>query len=187
VANEWGPLWALAGEWEGDGGVDTAFSHSQGKVLDTPYREKTTMKPFGPVDNGNQHLYGLDYKSMMWRLDEADPFHMDIGYYMWDAAAGEILKGFIVPRGIALLAGGTTTADASAFSMSAKLGDPKYTIGENAYLGAKASSIDFQLSITVNEDGTWSYEQTTNLKMVEVEGIFAHTDRNTLRKVADIG
>jgi hypothetical protein len=111
---------------------------------------------------------------------------MDIGYYLWDAAAGEILKGFIVPRGIAILAGGTTTADATSFSLSAKLGDPKYTIGENSYLAAKASSVDFKLSITVNGDGTLSYDQTTNLKLAEIEGVFAHTDSNTLRKVGDL-
>ena len=29
--DEWGPLGALAGEWESDkGGLDTAFSHSEG-------------------------------------------------------------------------------------------------------------------------------------------------------------
>ncbi len=63
----WGPLAALAGEWEGDGGLDTAYSHAEQKVLDTPFRERMTMKPFGPVDNGTQSLYGLDYRSAMWR------------------------------------------------------------------------------------------------------------------------
>ena len=101
MANEWGPLGALAGEWESDkGGLDTAFSHSQGKVVGTPYLEKCTMKPFGPVDNGNQHLYGLDYRSAMWRGDEENPFHTEVGYWLWDAATGEIMKGFVVPRGI---------------------------------------------------------------------------------------
>jgi len=70
MTNEWGPLGALAGEWEGEGGLDTAFSHNQNKVLGAPYLEQCTMKPFGPVDNGTQHLYGLDYKSSMWRGDE---------------------------------------------------------------------------------------------------------------------
>ncbi len=37
---EWGPLGALAGEWEGEGGLDTAFSHTQNKVLSTPYLEQ---------------------------------------------------------------------------------------------------------------------------------------------------
>ena len=40
LANEWGPLGALAGEWEGQGGLDTAFSHAQNAVLGTPYLEK---------------------------------------------------------------------------------------------------------------------------------------------------
>jgi len=70
MANEWGPLGPLAGEWEGEGGLDTAFSHAQNKVLGTPFREKCSLKPFGPVDNGDQHLYGLDYKSAMWRGNE---------------------------------------------------------------------------------------------------------------------
>ena len=61
MSNEWGPLAGLAGEWEGEGGVDRAFKHSQNVVFDTDYREKCTMKPFGPVENGSQVLYGLDY------------------------------------------------------------------------------------------------------------------------------
>ncbi len=37
IANEWGPLGGLAGDWESDrGGLDTAYSHSQEKVLGTP-------------------------------------------------------------------------------------------------------------------------------------------------------
>ena len=37
MANEWGPLEKLAGEWESvKGGLDTAFSHSKGEVLGTP-------------------------------------------------------------------------------------------------------------------------------------------------------
>ena len=73
MSDEWGPLGALVGEWESDmGGLDTAFSHSEERVLDSSYLEKCTMKPFGPVDNGDQHLYGLDYKSAMWRGDEGE-------------------------------------------------------------------------------------------------------------------
>ena len=69
MSDEWGPLGPLAGEWEAKGGLDTAFAHAQDKVIGTPYLEKVTFKPFGPVDNGAQHLYGLDYKTAMWRND----------------------------------------------------------------------------------------------------------------------
>jgi hypothetical protein len=178
---EWGPLQALIGDWEAQGGLDTAFSHSQDKVLGTPSLEKVSMKPFGPVDNGRQHLYGLDYKTAMWRGSEDNPFHTEVGYWLWDEATGEVLRGFVVPRGITILAGGITTADSTSFTMSAALGGTNYTIGENQYLAKNASTISYEVTITTTED-SWSYEETTMLKMVEMPEPFAHTDHNTLRR-----
>ena len=69
MANEeWGPLAALIGTWESDyAGMDVSYHNEEGKVGDTPYREKTIFKPFGPVDNGEQQLYGLDYRTAAWR------------------------------------------------------------------------------------------------------------------------
>ncbi len=184
MAGEWGPLEGLIGEWESDkGGLDAAFSHSRGEVLQTPYLEKLTMKPFGPVDNGNQHLYGLDYKSAMWRGDEENPFHTEVGYWLWDSATGEVMRGFVVPRGITVLAGGVAAADAKSFTLSARPGDPNYSIGENKYLSKHASTLSYDATITINDDGSWSYDETTMLKMDEFPEPFAHTDRNTLRKV----
>jgi hypothetical protein len=184
MAGAWGPLEALGGEWASDkGGLDSAFSHSRGEVLGTPYLEKLTFKPFGPVDNGNQHLYGLDYKSAMWRGEEENPFHTEVGYWLWDGATGEIMRGFVVPRGITVLAGGTATADATEFSLMARPGHPQYSIGENRYLAQHASTLSYDVTITINDDGSWSYDETTMLKMDEFEEPFAHTDRNTLRRV----
>jgi hypothetical protein len=183
MTTEWGPLAALIGEWEGEGGLDSAFSHSKGEVLSTPYLEKVTMKPFGPVDNGSQHLYGLDYKTAMWRDNEDNPFHTEVGYWLWDAATGEVLRGFVVPRGITVLAGAIgVAADATEFTLTAKLGDGRYGICENAYLGDKASSVAYTVTIT-SGDGTWGYSENTSLKMAEFPEIFPHTDSNTLRKV----
>jgi hypothetical protein len=183
MANEWGPLDALAGDWEGEGGLDTAFSHSRGEVWKTPYLEKLTLKPFGPVDNGSQSLYGLDYKTAMWRDSEDNPFHTEVGYWLWDAATGEVVRGFVVPRGITVLAGGTAAADATSFSLSARLGGAQYGIGENKYLAANASTLSYDVEITINGDGTWSYDETTMLKMSEFPEPFAHTDANTLHRV----
>lgn len=183
MASEWGPLDGLIGEWEGEGGLDSAFSHARGEVFETPYLEKLTMKPFGPVDNGSQSLYGLDYKSAMWRGDEENPFHTEVGYWLWDAAAGEVLRGFVVPRGITVLAGATgVDADATEFTLTATLGDPRYGISENAYLGGHASSTAYTVTITVG-DGTWSYAEATSLRMTEFPDIFPHTDSNTLRRI----
>jgi hypothetical protein len=182
VTTEWGPLDALAGEWEGEGGLDKAFSHAENKVLGTPYLEKCTLKPFGPVDNGNQHLYGLDYKSAMWRGDQENPFHTEVGYWLWDGATGEVMRGFVVPRGITVLAGGVAAADAGEFTLKAAQGEPQYNIGENLYLAKNASTLSYEVTITLGED-TWSYDEVTFLRMNEFDEPLGHTDHNTLRRV----
>ena len=183
MANEWGPLGPLAGEWEGEGGLDTAFSHKESQVLDTRYLEKCTLKPFGPVENGSQCLFGLDYRSAMWRGDEENPFHTEVGYWLWDGAAGEVVRGFVVPRGITVLAGGFTGADANTFTLRAEQGAPSYNIAENQYLAKNASTLSYEVTVTSTGD-TWSYHEMTMLRMNEFDEPFAHVDHNTLRRSA---
>jgi len=182
MTEAWGPLAPLIGDWQAEGGLDTAYSHARGEVLATPYLEKLAFKPFGPVENGRQVLYGLDYRTAMWRGSEENPFHTEVGYWLWDAAAGEVVRGFVVPRGITVLAGGTTTADATTFRLSARPGHPQYSIGENAYLAANASTLSYDVTITIHDDDSWSYDETTMLQMQEIAEPFAHTDHNHLRR-----
>ena len=94
------------------------------------------------------------------------------------------MRGFVVPRGITVLAGGTAAADAKSFTLHAKAGDPQYSIGENKYLAENASTLSYDVTITINDDGSWSYAETTSLKMKEFDTPFAHTDHNTLRRVS---
>ena len=183
MANEeWGPLAALIGDWQGEGGLDTAFAHASEKVLDTPFTEKVSMKPFGPVGNGRQSLYGLDYKTAMWRGSEENPFHTEVGYWLWDGATGEVLRGFVVPRGITVLAGAIgVAADATEFTLSAETGGDLYSIAENQYLRQHASTRRYEVTITTGAD-TWSYHETTTLKMDEFPDLFPHVDHNTLTR-----
>ena len=184
MANEeWGPLAGLIGEWEGTGGLDRSFHHAEHEVGDTTYLEKVTFKPFGPVVNGAQTLYGLDYKTAMWRGDETDPFHTEIGYWLWDAATGEIMRCFSIPRGIVVIAGGTAAPDATSFTLKAANGDARYAIGEGSYLHAHASSVTYEVTVTVG-DGEWSYEEMSMLKMDEFPDLFPHSDRCTLTRIA---
>lgn len=178
-----GALGPFAGDWEGEGGLDTAFSHQEYRVVDTPYLEKCTLKPFGPVDNGDQHLYGLDYRTAMWRADEDNPFHTEVGYWLWDAHTGEVVRGFVVPRGITVLAGGNADSDARSSSPMATQAGAHYAIGENLYLAEHASTLSYQVTITSGQD-TWSYDETTMLQMREFAQPFAHTDHNTLHRQA---
>ncbi|MGD9795161.1 MAG: heme-binding beta-barrel domain-containing protein [Acidimicrobiia bacterium] len=179
-----GPLAALIGTWEGTKGLDVSYHNAEKEVGDTPYRERVVMNPFGPVDNGNQCLYGLDYRMSAWRNDEVDPFHTEVGYWLWDGAAGQVMRCFMVPRGSTLIAGGAAKADSKVFSMQAELGSQTYGILSNLYLDQMAKTTNFQCTITVNDADSWSYEETTWVQLRHMSAPFAHTDANTLRRVA---
>ncbi len=186
--NEWGPLAALGGTWEGDDGLDVSFHNVEGVVGETRYLEKVQLKPFGPVDNGRQCLYGLDYRMAAWRRGEEhlNPFHTEVGYWLWDGAERQVMRCFMVPRAAVLIAGGTAEPDATRFTLRADLGQVTYGILENRYLNANASSRSFECVITVHEDGSWSYEEDTVVKLTAMGGEeLHHTDRNTLRRVGD--
>ncbi|HET8929367.1 MAG TPA: heme-binding beta-barrel domain-containing protein [Acidimicrobiales bacterium] len=182
MTTAWGPLAALAGDWEGDDGVDWAYSHRRDELVSTPFRERVQMVPFGPILNGDQHLYGLDCRTAMWRDGEVDPFHAEVGYWLWDGGSEELLRGFVVRRGITVLAGGTARADAAHFALAATKDDPDYSIAENRYLARRARSLSYRVSVEVHSDETWSYDAVTELALDELDAPFAHTDRNTLRR-----
>jgi hypothetical protein len=136
------------------------------------------------VANGQQTLYGLDYRTAMWRGDEENPFHTEVGYWLWDAATGEVLRGFVVPRGITVLAGGMAHADAKEFTLTASKDHPLYGIGENQYLAQHASTTSYMVHVHVHDADSWSYDETATLEMTAVEDeYFSHTDHNTLHRV----
>jgi hypothetical protein len=177
----WGPLAGLIGQWEGDDGLDVSFHNVKGAVGETKYREHVTMEPFGPVANGTQQLYGLDYRMAAWRPNEDSPFHTEIGYWLWDAESGHVMRCFMVPRGTTLLAGGTASPTDSAFSLEACVGSETYGILSSHYLTAKARTTKYTCSITLGTD-TFTYHSCTTY-VHATGGEIAHTDRNTLRRV----
>lgn len=181
-----GPLAALVGSWEGTKGLDVSFHNEDGAIGDTVYREKITFNPFGPVDNGDQHLYGLDYRMAAWRNDEPDPFHTEVGYWLWCSDSKQVMRCFMVPRGTVAIAGGTAEADAKTFTMTAELGSLNYGVLENKYLAENASTTKYEATITVTDADSWSYDTTTTLKMAKLGGKeMAHTDRNEMQRVAE--
>ncbi|SRR5579875_99516 len=178
----WGPLAPLIGEWEGNEGIDVSYSNEKDAVIETPFRERTSMKPFGPVTNGTQCLYGLDYRMAAWRADEENPFHTEVGYWLWDAAERTVMRCFVIPRGSAVLVGGVADPDAREFTMTAEHGSEIFGILSNPFLARAARSRSYEVTVTVDADGSWSYGETTMIEHARVPGTLAHTDRNRLRR-----
>ena len=178
-----GPLTDLAGTWEGDEGVDVAYSNDRGVLAETSYRERVEFKPFGPVENGAQTLYGLDYRMAAYRRGEELPFHTEVGYWLWDAADGQVMRCFVVPRGSVVLAGGTSTPEATTFELAAECGSEVYGILSNPYLARGARSAVYRAAVTVEGDEL-SYEEETTIEHTRWDEPIRHTDRNRLHRVA---
>jgi hypothetical protein len=176
-----GPLAPLAGHWEGDQGLDV--SPSRDGAEETPYRERLSFDPMGPVVNGPQVLYGLRYATMAWRLGQDDPFHEELGYWLWEPAAQRVLRSFLVPRAVVVQAGGDVPPDARAFHLEAEVGSQTLGVLSNPFLAEAFQTVRYTLDVEIHDDGSFSYSEDTVLKIAGASELFHHTDRNTLRKV----
>lgn len=177
-----GPLATLAGVWQGDRGDDTAPSDDRGKETNK-FRERMTFEPIGPVDNHEQTLYGLRYSTMAWRLGEDAGFHEELGYWLWDAKARQVMRCFLVPRGVSVIAGGTVQPDATFFKLSAAVGSHTYGICSSPFLDREFKTVRYVLKVTIHSRDSFSYDEDTQLKMKGRAGIFHHRNRNTVTRV----
>jgi hypothetical protein len=177
-----GPLAGLVGTWEGDDGLDVAYSHSRDAIIETPYRERTSFSAFGPVENSRQALYGLDYRTAAWRADEVNPFHTEVGYWLWDHAAGEVMRCFVIPRGSVILAGGPAAPDAAEFVMRAAVGSETYGVLSNQYLAEAARCIRYEVTVSVC-DAEYRYRSTTSIEHLRSAELLEHTDENSMHPV----
>ncbi len=178
-----GPLAALAGIWEGDHGTDIAPSDDRG-TEENLYRERISFVPFGPVNNHEQELYGLKYSTMAWRTTEEAAFHEDTGFWLWDAKAKQVMRCFVIPRGISVIAGGTVAPDAKGFKLVAESGSETYGICSNLFLDREFKTVRYEITVTVHSETEISYSQDSQLKMPGRDQLFHHTDTNRLKRVA---
>lgn len=173
----------LAGTWEGDKGDDMAPDDDRTQTENNKYREQIIFESMGPVNNHEQTLYGLRYALTAWRIGDADAFHEDRGYWLWDAKNKQVMRGTIVPRGVAFLAGGTVEPDAKEFDLAADVGSETYGICSNKFLDEEFKTVRFEMKITIHGRDSFSYDQDTQIQIKGQPNLFHHTDKNTLKRV----
>jgi hypothetical protein len=188
-----GPLRAMAGVWTSTRGADAhpvgPGSDITGPVEDgnehNVYLERYELQPTDPQTNGPQLFYGLRYHTHIVKPGEVETFHDQVGYWLWEPAARRVLHTLAIPRGQVLLAAGSAEPDATQFVVSAKIGSETFGILSNPFLYSAFRTVSFSMRVTVNEDGTWTYEEHTQLQMPDREGLVNHVDRNTMQRIAD--
>lgn len=187
-----GPLAPLAGVWTSSDGHNVhpvgPGSDIQGEVIDgnehSPFVEHYELQPIDPQTNGPQLFYGLRYHTRITRPGEVEMFHDQVGYYLWEPAAQRVWLTIAIPRAQVLLASGPASADSKTFELTAERGSTTQGIVSNPFLDTKFTTVEFRMTITVNDDGTWSYEEHTMMQMPDRPDLVDHLDRNTLRRVA---
>ena len=176
-----GPLTALAGIWTGTRGLDV------NPKADGPEKqafvEHMELQPIDAQTNGPQVFYGLRYHTRIVKPDDVETFHDQVGYWLWEPATGLLIQTLTIPRGQAAMAVGHSTADAKKFTLQAVRGSTTNGIVSNPFLEYAFRTESYTIAVSINADGTWSYEQDTVLIIPEQPEPFHHTDRNTLRKI----
>ena len=188
-----GPLRRLAGIWTSAEGADVhpvgAGSDVTGPVVDSDehnvFVERYELQPIDPQTNGPQLFYGLRYHTHIVKPGEVETFHDQVGYWLWEPAARTVVHSLAIPRGQVVLAAGPAEPDASEFEVSAERGTEVYGILSNPFLERAFQTVSFRIRVTVNDDGTWSYEQHTEMRVPDREGLVDHVDRNTLRRMGE--
>jgi len=176
-----GPLTRLAGSWRSANGADVnpkadGPEHRQ-------YIETIRFEPIDPQANGPQLFYGLRYHVHINTPEEEITFHDQVGYWLWEPATGLVLQTLAIPRAQVAMAAGHAKPDDTKLVLTAKRGETEYGICSTAFLEHAFRTDSYQIEVTFNPDGSWSYVLDT---MLMVHGKpFQHRDVNTLVKVAE--
>jgi hypothetical protein len=178
-----GPLRRLAGQWLGQKGVD--LNPKADGPERRPYFEHIDMQPADPQANGPQLLYGLRYHVHINTEEEDITFHDQVGYWLYEPKTGLIMQSLTIPRGQAVLAAGRADPETGKLLLKATRGATDYGIVSTSFLEYAFSTESYQIEVTFNDDGSWSYVSDTMLKVRGREELFRHRDVNTLLKVGE--
>jgi hypothetical protein len=178
-----GPLRRLAGVWQSSKGVDLAPKAPGPERRE--YIERIEMEPTDPQANGPQLFYGLRYHIHINTEEEAITFHDQIGYWLWEPATGTVIQTLTIPRAQVAMAVGKAAADAKSFELVAARGVETYGICSTPFLEYAFKTVEYRIKVTINSDGTWSYDEDTVLMIKGKPEPFHHTDRNTLTRIAE--
>ena len=83
------------------------------------------------------------------------------------------------------MATGTAAPDAKSFTIQAQRGSTVNGIVSNPFLEHAFRTDSYTITVTIHDDGTWSYEQDTVLVIPGQAEPFHHTDRNRLHKIGE--
>lgn len=178
-----GPLAPMAGVWRGERGLDVKPKAEGPKKQ--AYIENISLQPIDPQTNGPQMYYGLRYHTHITKPDNVKTYHDQVGYWLWEPATQTVIHTLTIPRGQVVMAVGKAAPDAKTFELVATNDDVNFGIRSAPFLEDNFKTVEFRIKVTINDDGTWGYEEDTVMMITGQTEPFHHTDKNLLHKVAE--
>jgi len=178
-----GPLRPLAGIWRSQKGLDV---HPVAEGAQTqPFVDRIELQPIDPQTNGPQLFYGLRYHEHIVKPGEVETFHDQVGYWLWEPATGTLIQTVAIPRGQIAMATGKASRNATEFELVATRGSTTNGICSNPFLEDAFRTDEYRIKVTINIDGSWSYEEDTTLTIRGQREPFHHTDKNRFFKIGE--
>ena len=178
-----GPLTGMAGIWKGTRSLDV--NPKLAGPLQQEFVEDFELQPIDPQANGPQLLYGLRYHTHVVKPGEIETYHDQVGYWLWEPAAGNLIQTLTIPRGQTAMAFGRAAKDDTSFELTAARGATTNGICSIPFLEYAFQTIEYRIKVAINPDGTWAYEEDTVLLVRGKSEPFHHTDRNVLTKIGE--
>jgi hypothetical protein len=178
-----GPLRGMAGIWEGLRGLDVNPKPEGPRKQ--AYLEHIELQPIDPQANGPQLFYGLRYHTHIVKPGEVETYHDQVGYWLWEPATNTVILTLAIPRAQIAMAVGKASADARQFELVATRGSETFGICSAPFLEHAFRTVEFRIKVSVNPEGTWSYDEDTVMMVRGKPEPFHHTDRNTLTKIGE--
>lgn len=179
---DYGPLTQLIGEWKGDRGIDVAPEPDETER--NPFYETITIEAAGDVTNAEEQVLSIvRYHQKVFRKSNDKQFHDQFGFFTWDPTTDVITHSFVIPRGVAVIAGGKVISDKDGeiqIKVDAADGDKDWGISQAPFMRDKARTISFTQTITVKGD-SMDYDERTLLDIYGRE--FDHVDKSELSRV----
>lgn len=171
-----GPLEFYVGNWSSEYVGENRAPDPDRNVEETKFKQTIHFERILEVENHEQIINGLRYKTTAWEEGTDDPFHEEVGYYLWDEERSMIMKCFCIPRGVSVLAGGKADKESKEFTLLAKAGDEEFGISSNPFLNKEFKTVVYDLSMKQIDKNTYSYDENSQLKMKGREDLFDHTE-----------
>ncbi|MES2115060.1 MAG: heme-binding beta-barrel domain-containing protein [Pseudomonadota bacterium] len=178
-----GPLRPMAGVWEGKRGLD--IKPKADGPRKQAFVERIELQPIDPVTNGPQLFYGLRYLILITKPEQVKTYHEQVGYWLWEPATGTVIQTLAIPRGQIAMASGKAAPCDRSFELVAQREQDTYGICSNPFLEYGFKTTEYRIKVTINDDGTWGYEEDTVMQIRGKDEPFHHMDRNLLVKVAE--